>query len=420
MTLVAERQPRQPRRPQEAPALPPVRGHLPQIDVVRVLAFGAVIGVHALSTTVLPTDPVGGGVLMLLHFTREAFFLITGVVLVHTYGSRAHFDVPAFWRRRFLLVGVPYLAWSLVYYLVNVPFAPSHGQWWRTFGFDLLTGRASYQLYFLLVSLQAYLLLPLIFRLLRKTAGHHLLLLAVSAALQLVTFRLIQGTRGATGWALTVLNHTDAMFPTYQFFLLAGAVFAWHLPRMQALLHRHLRWVPWIVLGGVAIAELAFALQVGPYGAVSARGQLQMAMVPWGLASFVGLYALGVIWASQRRTGRWATALDVGQRISFGVYLVHPLVLDLLFAHGFAAGPGQIMPSWLATIVAVAIALTGAVIVVLLVQQTPLSSMLTGREYAGRWRWRPVIAAVVVTAGLATWAGVVQQAPQAPPPITTD
>ncbi|MGH3745024.1 MAG: acyltransferase [Mycobacteriales bacterium] len=416
MTLSAERTPRQ---PAVADALPPVRGHLPQIDVVRVLAFGAVIGVHALSTTVLPSNATGGGVLMLLHFTREAFFLITGVVLVHTYGSRAHFDVPAFWRRRFLLVGMPYLLWSLVYYLVNVPFAPSHGLWWRTFGFDLLTGRSSYQLYFLLVSLQAYLLLPLIFRLLRRTAGHHLLLLVVSATVQLVTFRLIQGTRDATGWALTILNHSDAMFPTYQFFLLAGAVAAWHLPRMQALLQAHLRRVPWIVLGGLGIAELAYALQIGPYGAEGARGQLQMAMVPWGLASFVGLYALGVVWASRRRTGRWATALDVGQRISFGVYLVHPLVLDLLFAHGFAAGPGQIMPSWLATIVAVVIALVGAVVVVLLVQRTPLSSVLTGRQYAGGWRWRPVLAAVVVTAGLAVAAGVVQQAPGAAAPITT-
>lgn len=416
MTLVAERTPRQPSAPG---TLPPVRGHLPQIDVVRVLAFGAVIGVHALSTTVLPSNPVGGGVLMLLHFTREAFFLITGVVLVHTYGSREHFDVPAFWRRRFLLVGVPYLSWSLVYYLVNVPFEPSHGLWWRTFGFDLLTGRASYQLYFLLVSLQAYLLLPLILRLLRRTAGHHVLLLVVSGVVQLVVFHLIQSTRDASGWALTILNHSDAMFPTYQFFLLAGAVAAWHLPRTQSLLQARLRWVPWIVLGGIAVAELAYALQIGPYGAEGARGQLQMAMVPWGLASFAGLYALGVIWASKRRTGRWATALDVGQRISFGVYLVHPLVLDLLFAHGFAAGPGQIMPGWLATIVAVAIALAGAVVVVLVVQRTPLSSALTGREHTGGWRWRPVLAAVVLTAGLAVAAGVVQQSPGVAPPITT-
>lgn len=414
--VTAERPPSQ---PSARDALPPTRGHLPQIDVLRVLAFGAVVGVHALSTTVLPTNAAGGGILMLLHFTREAFFLITGVVLVHTYGSRRHFDVPAFWRRRFLLVGVPYLVWSLVYYLVNVPFAPTDGLWWRTFGFDLLTGRSSYQLYFLLVSLQAYLLLPLIFKLLRRTAGHHVLLLVASAVVQLVTFQLIQGTRDATGWALTILNHSDAMFPTYQFFLLAGAVAAWHLPRTQALLQRNLRLVPWIVLAGAAVAELAYALQIGPYGAEGARGQLQPAMVPWGLASFVGLYALGLVWASKPRTGRWATALDVGQRISFGVYLVHPLVLDLLFAHGFAAGPGQVMPSWLATVLAVAIALAGAVVVVLLLQRTPLSSMFTGREYAGGRRWRYVAAAVAVTAGLAVAAGVAQQSPAAPPPITT-
>lgn len=398
---------------------PPVRGHLSQIDVARVLMFSAVVVVHALSSTVLPTNTAGGAVLMLLHFTRGAFFLITGFVLVHTYGSRPHLDVPAFWRRRFLLVGVPYLLWSLIYYLVNAPIEPRDGVWWRTFGFDLVTGRASYQLYFLLVSLQAYLLLPLILKLLRRTAGRHLWLLGGSVAVQLVILSFIQGTRDATGWALTVLNHADVMFPTYQVFLLVGAVAAWHLPRIQPILMAHLRWVPWIVLAGAAIAELAFFLQVPAYGVEGARGQLQPAIVPWSIAIFLGLYALGLLWARRPRTGRWATALDVGSKASFGVYLVHPLVLDLLFAHGFLAGPGQVMAPWLATAVAVVVAIAGATVVVLLLQRTPLSAMLTGREYAGGWRWRVALVTVVAVLGLILAAGVTQHAPGVAPPVTT-
>ncbi|HEY5335042.1 MAG TPA: acyltransferase [Mycobacteriales bacterium] len=398
---------------------PPVRGHLSQIDVARVLMFSAVVGVHALSSTVLPTDTGGGAVLMLLHFTRGAFFLVTGFVLVHTYGSRPHLDVLKFWKRRFLLVGVPYLVWSVIYYGVNVPITPDTSLWWRTLGFDLITGRASYQLYFLLVSLQAYVLLPLILKLLRRTAGRHLWLLGASLVVQLVTLQLIQGTRHATGWALVILNHADVMFPTYQMFLLAGGVVAWHLPRIQPVLQAHLRWVPWIVLGGAAIAELAFFLQVPAYGVVGARGQLQPAAVPWSLAVFLGLYALGLLWARRPRSGRWPTALDVGSKVSFGVYLVHPLVLDLLFAHGFLAGPDQIMPPWLATVVAVVIAIVIATVAVVLLQRTPLSAMLTGREHEGGWQLRWAVAALVVTGGLILAAGVTQHTPSVPPPITT-
>ncbi len=46
-------------------------------------------------------------------------------------------------------------------------------------------GTAWYHLYFLLVSMQIYLVFPLILWLVRKTAGHHGVLLAISAVIQL-------------------------------------------------------------------------------------------------------------------------------------------------------------------------------------------------------------------------------------------
>jgi peptidoglycan/LPS O-acetylase OafA/YrhL len=390
----------------------PVRGHLGQIDVVRVLTFACVVAVHALSSTVEPTNSAGGAVLMLLHFTREVFFVVTGFVLVHTYGRRPHLDVASFWRRRFLLVGVPYVVWSLVYYLVNVRIAPQEGQWWRELGFDLITGRASYQLYFLLVSLQAYLLLPLLLRLLRRTAGRHRWLLAGSLVVQLVVLQLIQTTRGAPRWAEVILTHADVMFPTYQLFLLVGALLAWHLPRIQPRLEAHRRWIGWAVVGGAGIAELAFWLQQRSDGTVVARGQLQPAMVPWSIAVFLGLYALGLRWASRPRTGAAARALTVASRASFGIYLVHPLVLDVLLGHGFAAGPGQSLNPVLATIAV-------ATVVVVLLQRTPLSVPLTGREPTGRATWRWAVAALAALVLVVGAAGHTERIPATPAPITT-
>ncbi len=68
--------------------LPPVRGHLDQVDLFRTLTFASVVAVHAFAFTSAPDGPVAGGVAMLLHYTREAFFFLTGFVLVHAQRDR--------------------------------------------------------------------------------------------------------------------------------------------------------------------------------------------------------------------------------------------------------------------------------------------------------------------------------------------
>jgi peptidoglycan/LPS O-acetylase OafA/YrhL len=85
------------------------RGYLHQVDVVRLLTFGSVIAVHSIASTTAPNDGTARGVLMLLHFTRATFFVITGFVLFHS-NYRRDLDLGRFWRRRFLLIGVPYVA----------------------------------------------------------------------------------------------------------------------------------------------------------------------------------------------------------------------------------------------------------------------------------------------------------------------
>jgi len=82
------------------------RRHVDEADVVRVLTFACVIAVHTVHYTNSEPgcrrerrrdDPA-------LH--AEAFFCLTGFVLVHQSLGRP-LRVPAFWRKRFVAVGVP-------------------------------------------------------------------------------------------------------------------------------------------------------------------------------------------------------------------------------------------------------------------------------------------------------------------------
>src|SRR3954452_22043145 len=87
--------------------------HLHQIDVVRLLTFLAVIGVHAVDFTQSTSSVGAAGVIMLLQFGREVFFALSGFVLVYSAQARPQ-RATAFLRRRVFLLVVPYMAWSLI------------------------------------------------------------------------------------------------------------------------------------------------------------------------------------------------------------------------------------------------------------------------------------------------------------------
>ena len=78
-----------------------------------------------------------------------------------------------FYGRRFLAVVVPYLCWSVIYFLYLLPTAhyASAAVALKNFAIELATGY--YQLYFLVIIMQYYLVFPLLMMFLRRTRGHH-------------------------------------------------------------------------------------------------------------------------------------------------------------------------------------------------------------------------------------------------------
>jgi len=305
------------------------RRHVDEADVVRVLTFACVIAVHTVHYTNSDQGVGANGVEMILHFTREAFFCLTGFVLVHQSLGRP-LRVPAFWRKRFVAVGVPYVAWSVIYEFVKQHESVSATL--RHLPADLALGTAWYHLYFLLVSMQIYLVFPVILWLVKRTAGHHTALLTFSAAIQLAVLAVLAYTPPRSGWAEHVAYNADALLPTYQFYVLVGAVAAFHLDRTVDFVRSHRSQIA-VCAALVAAATEAFYLVAVHLGKApeTAAAVLQPAMVPWSLAAVALLLALGTVWNERRRPGSGADrALNVASDRSFGIFLVHPLILWFL------------------------------------------------------------------------------------------
>ena len=109
------------------------------------------------------------------RFTVPVFFLLSGLGLGL---SGREPDLPGFWLRRLRRAGIPYVLWSVFYFLQGERFRLTAlaGGGLRVLGRMLLTGGAASHLWFLPVLLQLYLLYPALKRCVHARPGLTLLL----------------------------------------------------------------------------------------------------------------------------------------------------------------------------------------------------------------------------------------------------
>jgi peptidoglycan/LPS O-acetylase OafA/YrhL len=241
------------------------------------------------------------------------------------------------------------------------------------------TGTGWYHLYFLLVSVQFGVAFPLVLRLLRRTEGRHGRLLAVSFALQAVTLYGYQrwGLPGA-GWRALI---GDASLPAYQFWLLSGAVVGVHLAAWHRAALRYRR----LVLTALPVAAgglLAIYLEQLPtIGVGGASAPMQPAVLVWACAALAASYLVAVWLAGLRVTWLQALFRRVGH-LSFGIYLAHPLVLDLVMV--VLRRLDLVRPNAATALLALVLTCVLTAAFCLLVLRTPVSGPLIGRARPGR------------------------------------
>ncbi|NJC71133.1 acyltransferase [Planosporangium thailandense] len=393
VTEPASRPDGRPPSPRCAPAPPAARpaapAHLAPVDVVRVLTVALVIAVHTVAQQPGGVRLAGGALLTVMHVSREVFFLLTAFVLGYSHRDRAPSRWWKFWRRRYLLVGVPYLVWSAVYFLADgEPLRPA-GRALAGFAHDLLTGAARYHLYFLLVSMQMYLVFPVLRRVLAATRRQHGWLLAGAAVYQFGVYAAVQQASALgplPGW----LRDPGPYLPSYLGFVVAGGVAAWHAEEFLRVTGDR---TPWILAGCGAVVAAGVAvffvracwLGQAP---VAASAVFQPVVVAESVGIAWALLALGLAWQRRRAFGR--RLVRSASDASFGVYLAHPLLLQGLLAAsaatGLATAAGR-LPDPVVTAVAVTVVVPLTYLIcwlgVAAGRRTPLSLALTGRPRRG-------------------------------------
>ncbi len=366
----------------------PAVAHLRSLDVVRIVVVAGVISVHTVTSTTPGNSQLGNAIVSLLHVNREIFLLLSAFVLTYAYGRRNRWKVTTFWKRRYLLVVTPYVCWSAIYLGVNSGSISSVGQGFERFGYDLLTANAEFQLYFLLLTMQLYLIFPLLLKALKALRQHHLALLAVSFAAQIALTAVFFYWPPSSGILGYWVRHPNANLLSYQLYIIAGGVAALHLDQFATWVSTHRR----LVIGSVGVT---LALGLTNYLAdisflhmnvLHASQVFQPLIAVEAVVFAIGLFCIGQ-WMDQRNSPRVLQAASVGSDASFGVYLSHVLILFTLLlpllrdAGILRAVKGAGTPvTLLFDLAVIPLVYATCVLGVSIARRTPLSLALTGRQ----------------------------------------
>lgn len=223
-----------------------------------------------------------------------------------------------------------------------------------------------------------------------KTACHPWIVLAVSFTIQMAIFafsytQLQEGTLALTGFWQVIRTNQDSMFFFYEFYFTLGGMTAIYYRQVSAFLLRHGRLVCCSFWLGLTVLLFHFIYQVliEQKSLSYATAVLQPVLVLYSSVVIIFLFWLASVWAQRRNASDQPQGYGFWHHLSdatFGVYLVHPILLSLTITRILPAMPTA-WPVALCIILVWCMAAGASTILSLLLVRTPVLSYLVGRGW---------------------------------------
>lgn len=302
---------------------------LNEIHLVRALAILAVLIVHATSQTVADLEksttlyPFYNFMNIFFKYGTPTFIFLSAFVLFYNYVDRKQKQglIHRFYRRRLKFVVLPYLVFSIVYFVASDWMFPVDQSWTergKAFLVQLLTGKAHTHLYFVFVSIQFYVLFPL-------------LLYIVWLKPRLLKHAFWAGAM--LQWLFVLLNHyfwqidaKGSIALSYISFYFAGAWMGVYFRDFLSWMERGWKfamWIIWVVFGLLHVHAYhmwrihGIALDTKWFELVWHMHTLATALVLFHFC----------FWVIHKLPERLTSLLIRLGLYSFGIYLIHPLIL---------------------------------------------------------------------------------------------
>ncbi|WP_296111780.1 acyltransferase [uncultured Limosilactobacillus sp.] len=321
------------------------RKYLYEVDLMRCIFIFGVLANHTTSTftAAAASNSWAYNFLvsthLILHFTRMGFMFVTGLVLFLGYYYKPEINYWVFWKKRYKGSGIPYVFWMGFFLIMTAVFTGStitFSSWLSELGLGLLHGNYFY-LYYILVTMQLYLIFPIMVWIYRKTEGHHGLLLVISGILQLVFLFFVKYQLphlDTSNWPYWIRNYGINVF-AYQFYFMAGAYVAIHYQAFTNWLQTHRKKIyaitAFLALGTLVLYQ--YNVQVLHLNRHYANLIHQPYLMFYASFMILTIIALSQQYAQRRQLPNWqpfTKAVDLSSKLSFGVYLTQTASLSLL------------------------------------------------------------------------------------------
>lgn len=316
-------------------AVPGKRALIPELQIVRALAIIGVISVHASASATITMKESAyfyfyNFANIFMKFGTPTFILLSSFVLFYSYYNRPLTAglIGSFYKKRLLYIIIPYVVFSVFYFVLrrngaNLDiFTPeSLSLFWK----QLRTGTAYWHLYFVFISIQFYLMFPVLLWLTKMWKGLVHFLIPLGFAVQWIFVLLIENK-------MIFVSNKGSWSLSYFSFYLAGAALGIYYPKIKSwfLLTRKnisFKRIGFILFVTACWLVLAFA-HVHIYHnsrAYGTRYPILLYEFLWNFHSiFTALFLIIAAHFIYRYFSAGITKLlyRFGQ-LSFGVYLIH-------------------------------------------------------------------------------------------------
>ena len=305
---------------------------LDSIEYIRGVSMVGVVAIHVGSQYLLnPTPNIHLVALfeIVSRFSVPIFFFISAFGLFYRMNLAEPFEYGKFLRRRFKAVLIPYLLWS-TFYLLHDNFFYGY-QLFPDFDYAAeiyFFGLAKYHLYFLVILIWFYLLMPLWIFLVKRMTPARLILLLVAQ----VAFDFWSSYCAGLSENLFIKWRLNWLVLHYVFIFILGGVLAIHSQRFFAwcAAHKKIISATFLLALTTLLGYYYFLIRVrnfSPEAAVNTAHQLSPPGIFYTIAASIFLFALfqsGSLPAPPKKF------LSVLGKNSYFVYLAHPLTITYL------------------------------------------------------------------------------------------
>lgn len=370
------------------------RPYIYELDMFRSLTMLTVILVHVLAATAFINATTSGvqiqnGIIDVFHDNRFIFMFVSAFSLVYVYHGKP-FSALNFWKKRSLGILLPYIIWSVIYILVGNFWTISLRHFVKLTFDDLLNGEASFQLYFILITIQFYMLFPFFLAFMNRVKNHPWLVVGISFLIQIVwlywDYQTIQmGRISLVGFWHYYEHYRERVIFSYQFYFVLGGITAMHFTQIRAFVLSHSKLVISVLLLSLLALVGHYFLQVRIYHEAIAHAnavtQPLMAIYSTAIVFFIlwfaSRWALNADKAHPPRGYKYWHALSDA---SFGVYLTHAFVLTIMTAWLIPLLPAT-WPVVLRVLICLVFTAGISVTFCLVLLRIPVLSRLVGRAY---------------------------------------